>query len=75
MKNSLEGFKYRFKQAKRVMNLKIGQWKFSNLKNKREKGSEVRRWSCFPKREMHGGSVSERLSSLPAGNRRVMDCN
>lgn len=47
----------------------------SGVKNKREKGSEVRRWSCFPKREMHGGSVPERLSSLPAGNRRVMDCN
>ena len=31
----------------------------SSVKNKREKGSEVRRWSCFPKREMHGGSVSD----------------
>ena len=38
MKISLKGFKYRFKQAKRVVNLKIGQWKISNLKNKREKG-------------------------------------
>ena len=44
------------------------------VKNKREKGTEVRRWSCFLKREMPGGSVPERLSSLPAGNRRDTDC-
>lgn len=47
----------------------------SGVDNKREKGSEVRRRSCLLKREMQGGSVPERLSSLPAGKRRVLDCN
>ena len=43
----------------------------SAVKDKREKGSEVRGRSCFLKREQQGGSVPERQSSLPAGNGRV----
>lgn len=43
----------------------------SAVKDKREKGSEVRGQSCFLKREQQGGSDPERQSSLPAGSGRV----
>lgn len=37
MKNSLRGFKGRFEQTEVFVNLKIGQWKLSRLRNRKKK--------------------------------------
>lgn len=37
MKNSLGGFKGRFEQTEDFLNLKIGQWQLSRLRNRKKK--------------------------------------
>lgn len=37
MKGLLEGFKTRFEHPEKIVNLKIGQWKLSSLRNRKKK--------------------------------------